>query len=231
MSAERLGPVYADPMARRRLSLHPYGAHANEAEARTALSAADAYQDAVARGYREGFGDGLKDAEAELRRLATEQTQSLEEAVRTQHAEATARVATMRAELQALMEAIPAAQERQRRWAEELALEIAMQVMSRMLGERAADQTAMAMLCHQLCAEATCEPIRLRVAPSDRAHLGDAFGTLSVIADARLTPGSAVLETHRGELHTSLEARLEALVAGLRLAFAAGDTEEAMCRP
>lgn len=227
MSMERIGQISAPSVKRRRLPLAAgIDTSAPIAPAADRISPAAEIEAAIARGYRDGLAEGLADAEAERERLLKEHRVALEDEARQRIAVATAELDGMRVRLQKLLVAVPQALQDQRIWAEELAIEIAWSALARMLGAKAQEGTLIPALCRQACHELGNVPVRVRLAPGDMAALAAPLDDLEIAADPRLAPGSLVLETPRGELHTSLAQRLDAITRALLEVCMGRDREE-----
>ena len=215
MTIERVGALPVAPLTRRRIPLDrvapvPSPAGLSLSGTGEAVPASER-EDAMICGYREGFAQGMADAALELERLMSERIRAQEEAFVKRRESMVSELAASRARLLKLVASVQREQEAQRGASEELAIEIAYTALGRLLGERAQARTLVAEWCRQVAAELASAPCRLRLAPAD-AEIVDAWtAEVELVADPRLAPGSIVLESARGEVHASLELRLEAI--------------------
>lgn len=227
MTMERIGSIPIQNLKRRRLPLMSAGSKpdslglAKNGAAATAVTVDEAVEDAITRGYRDGFAEGITMGEGESERLLRERVNALEEEARQRLQAAVAECDKSRAHFQKLIGSMQQEVHVQRDWAEQLAIEIAYTALLRLLGEKAQERTLLAALCHHASAELASAPTRIRLAPVDVELVAGLTDEVEVVADPRLMPGSLVLGTPRGEVHAGLEIRLEAIKRALLEALAA----------
>ena len=157
----------------------------------------------------EGHARGMSQAEAEI--LA--RTKAVENEVYKQHEAESTRLRLANEQLAALLRALPQALQEADARVEAVAVDVAYAGTMRILGEKAADRSLIAALCHQALGEYVHRPVVVRVAAEDAAGLdeladGDA---VRVVGDSRLQSGQCQLETHKGLFDTGLDVRLEVL--------------------
>ncbi|MDE2342015.1 MAG: hypothetical protein KGL63_01260 [Betaproteobacteria bacterium] len=223
MTLERLGSPKVALYPRRRIPLLDI-APTRPANFLDAVSDADVVvthaEDAATRGYQDGFAEGIAAAEEEAQRLLEARTCTLEESFQKRYDAAVAELDTTRTRLLKLIHALQQNLEEQHAAAEALAIEIAYTALGRLLGELAEARTLTAAWCRHVAAEFAGTPCRLRLAPVD-APLVAAWGhEVTLLEDAQLAPGSVVLETPRGEVHTSLAQRMDGVQRALLKALA-----------
>lgn len=163
---------------------------------------------------REGYAQGLSEADAEISRRVREALAEFEE----HRAQAESRTNAAIESLAQLARGVEAAVSEHQRIAEETAVEAAYAALLRLLEGRADDRSLLLDFCRQALHDSGIGAASLRVAPSEAVDvLRQALG-IPVIEDASLGAGQCVVESARGASDTGLDVRLEAM----RQAFLGG---------
>lgn len=194
-------------------------AHADEPDLQQisagSLTAAEPLEDAQARGYRVGFAEGFTEGEAENERLLAERIKGLEQEAETRITQSEEALDRVRETLKTLITQLQPQFQSCKQWAESLAVEIGYTALTRILSQRQDDHALVEALVRQACADLDDEPVRIRVSQEAAEEIESLSKEVEIIIDDRLTPQTIVLEMPRGEVHTGLELRLEALKRAL----------------
>ncbi|GAA0706173.1 hypothetical protein ISN75_10320 [Dyella marensis] len=174
-------------------------------------------------GFEQGYRDGLRQARTEFEAAAAQARTEFEQQAKTALDEAQQTLRVEHERLATVSDALTAALEEDRRWAESAAVEMAYAAMLRVLGDKAADRSLVAALCEQARRELGSEVVSVRVAEADAAALQALVPGIPVVADASLQAGSCVLESRRGRFDAGLDARTQQLRHALLAALHDGD--------
>ncbi len=170
-----------------------------------------AYRDGYAEGYAEGERDAVRDVERRMREQ--------EERMQRQWQDAESALLAERGRLAGLAGGLDQALAQQAAAMEEQAFEIALAALREMFGVMHADRELLRRLCAQMVDELRARALRIAVAPQDRAFLPEQLAGLDVVAEADLAAGTCRLATPRGEVESSIGARLEAIYLTMREAL------------
>ena len=157
--------------------------------------------------HEQGFAEGMRAAESEIRL----QVEKIGTSLREEHAAVLERLQADREHLRKVALSLPEALAAHAAEAELLAVEVAFASVTRLLGDKSADRSLMGHLCQRIVHEYGHHPATLRVSEADMPLLESIELGIPVEADRRLAPGQCVIDTARGQFESGLDVRLDAL--------------------
>ncbi|HET7369349.1 MAG TPA: FliH/SctL family protein [Gammaproteobacteria bacterium] len=174
------------------------------------------FADELAALANEARTDGRKDGIRDAEKKAAEQLTALRNELDEAHQARMAELEAFATKLQTMIDAVRQERSACAREAEALAVEIASAATLKMLGESAQSRTLLPRLVHAALRELDpAQSLRIRISPADHAGLPTSLTDglpkdIELIADAKLTPASCVVDHRRGHLDASLLTQLDA---------------------
>lgn len=174
------------------------------------------------RVFEQAHEQAMAAAETRIASEVSARVEKIEQAMRLEHEAACQALEQARRRMLASADGLQAALAPWSEACELMSVEVAYAAVVRLLGDRAADKSLMASLCHAIVREYGHPPATLRISEEDFVDLDEHLIEIPVEVDRRLRPGQCVIDTARGQLETGLDVRLEGLSKALLQTLAQG---------